>query len=130
MKALKEELSAITQEATEWKNKMEQLEKDVKMANERSEKYRKEFYKERDSNREFKQLLDNAHCQIDSFKSEAQDKDRLYHQLLDKVSRNDVERKGLLTQDRKISELLEKSRIEVNEYRYFWFDVGKSMMIS
>ena len=69
MKALKEELSAITQEATEWKNKMEQLEKDVKMANERSEKYRKEFYKERDSNREFKQLLDNAHCQIDSFKS-------------------------------------------------------------
>ena len=100
------------------------------MANERSQKYRKEFYKERDSNRDLKQLLDNAYCQNESIKAEAQDKDRLYHQLLDKVSKNDVERKGLLTQDRKISQLLEKSRTEVSEYRYRFCYLEKSMTIS
>lgn len=56
-------------------------------------------------------LLDNAHCQIDSFKSEVLDKDKLYHQLLEKVSKNDTERKGMINQDKKFSDLLEKSRI-------------------
>lgn len=56
-------------------------------------------------------LLDNAHCQIDSFKSEVLEKDKLYHQLLEKVSKNDTERKGMISQDKKFSDLLEKSRI-------------------
>jgi hypothetical protein len=59
-------------------------------------------------------LLDNAHCQVESFKNEVIDKDKLYHQLLEKVSKNDIERKGLLNQDKKFSDLLEKSRIEVS----------------
>lgn len=62
--------------------------------------------KEKELNKEFKLLLDNAHLQIETFKNEVTDKDRLYHQLLEKVSKNDVERRGLMTQDKKFSDLL------------------------
>lgn len=70
--------------------------------------------KEKESNKQLKLLLDNAHCQIESFKNQVIDKDKLYHQLLEKVSKNDIERKGLMNQDKKFSDLLQKSRIEVS----------------
>jgi hypothetical protein len=39
------------------------------------------------------------------------DKDKLHYQLFEKVTKNDIERKGLMNQDKKFSDLLEKSRI-------------------
>lgn len=85
---------------------MESLQCEVRLSNERAEKFRVEYMKEKEANKELKLLLDNAHCQIQSFKTEVVDKDKLYHQLLEKVSKNDIERKGLLNQDKKFSDLL------------------------
>lgn len=112
-----EEIRKKEESEAEWKKCVEEWEQSLNEAEIKIKTFKREISKEKETNKNFRGLIENAECQINQLKLELSEKEVSYKKLLEKVSRNEF--KGCSgNETQRVSEMLEKSRMELVESRY------------